>query len=62
MAAHEIITALRNSGFSAVASADDRRVLVNLTNQTVNIMDVQMIIGFDNAMVRSGNGVVVTGC
>ena len=62
MAAHEIITALRNAGFSAVASADDRRVLVSLNNQIVNTMDVQMVIGFDNPMGRSGNGVIVTGC
>lgn len=62
MATHTIITTLRNAGFSAVASADDRTVTVSLNNQTVDVMDVQMVIGFDNAMTRSGNGVLVSGC
>lgn len=60
MTAHEILTTARNSGFTAVASADGRRVLISLANQTVNIMDVQMVVGFDNVMTRSGNGVIVT--
>jgi hypothetical protein len=62
MTTHEIVTIARNSGFSAVASADGQRVEITLTHQTVNMMDVQMIIGFDNVMTRSTNGVIVTGC
>jgi hypothetical protein len=60
MTAHEITTAARNAGFTAVTSADGRRVLIGLTHQTVNIMDVQIVIGFENTMTRSGNGVIVT--
>jgi len=56
---NDIVITLRNSGFSAVASADGKRVLVTLKNQTVCMMDVQMVIGFDLVMTRSGNGVLV---
>ncbi len=60
MNAQQITTIARNSGFCAVTSADNTRVVISLTNQIVNIMDVQMIIGFDHTMTRSGSAVIVT--